>query len=101
MLGGEVHWTDGASSVGARGSAAAQIRRVERLYRVALLNAVLGHYRLAVSDWQGSAYLLSNQTGRTEIVSDLMQLWQTAERMLGRRCDPLEVTLVERLETAA
>jgi len=101
MLGGEVHWTDGAPSAGAGGTAAAQTRRAERLYRVALINAVFGHYGLALADWQGSSYLLSNRTGRTEIVGDLAQLWQAAERMLGRRCDPLDPTLVERLETGA
>jgi hypothetical protein len=101
MLGGEVHWTDSAPSTGAQGSAAARTRRVERLNRVALINAVLGHYGLALADWQGASYLLTNRTGRTEIVGDLTQLWQAAERMLGRRCDPLDPTLVERLETGA
>jgi hypothetical protein len=101
MLGGEVHWTDGAPSVRARGSAAMQTRRAERLHRVALVNAVLGYYGLALADWQGSSYLLSNQTGRTEIVGDLAQLWQAAERMLGQRCDPLDPVLVRRLEAGA
>ena len=55
MLGGEVHWTDGAPSAGAQGSAAAQTRRAERLYRVALINGLLGHYGLALADWQGSS----------------------------------------------
>jgi hypothetical protein len=99
MLGGEVHWTDGAPPAGVPSNSAAQTRRVERFHRVALSNAVLGHYGLALADWQGSSYLLSNRTGRTEIVGDLAQLWQTAENMLGRRCDPLDPTLVERLET--
>jgi|SRR5271163_735658 len=97
MLGGEVHWTDRAPPTGA----APQTRRAERLYRVALINAVLGHYGLAAADWQGSSYLLSSRTGRTEIVADLPQLWRAAEAMLGRRCDPLEPALVARLEAAA
>ena len=98
MLGGEAHWTDGAPSAGGGSNTAAPTRRVERLYRVALTNAVLAHYGLALADWEGSRYLLSNRTGRTEIVGDLAQLWQMAEGMLGRRCDPLDPTLVERLE---
>jgi hypothetical protein len=93
MLGGEVHWSEGAP-----GRAVAQTRRAERLYRAALINAVLEYYGLTLADWQGSSYLLSNRTGRTEIVSDLAQLWQSAERMLGRRCDPLDPALVELLE---
>jgi hypothetical protein len=98
MLGGDAHWTDGAATIGTGSDTDARTRRAERLHRVALSNAVLGHYGLALADWQGSSYLLSNRTGRTEIVGDLAQLWQMAERMLGRRCDPLDPTLIERLE---
>jgi hypothetical protein len=101
MLGGEDHWTDGPPRVDAPGRAVAQTRRAERLYRVVLINAVLEHYGLTLADWQGSSYLLSNRTGRTEIVGDLAQLWQSAERMLGRRCDPLDPALVEQLEAGA
>ncbi len=45
--------------------------------------------------------MLSGRTGRTEIVGDLAHLWQTAERMLGRPCDPLDPALIERLEREA
>jgi hypothetical protein len=101
MLGGEVHWTDRAGSADERAGARVMTPRAERFQRVALINAVLGHYGLALTDWQGSSYLLSNRTGRTEIVADLMQIWRAAEGMLGRPCDPLEPALVERLETRA
>jgi hypothetical protein len=99
MLGGEVHWTDRAGSADERAGARVMTSRAERFQRVALINAVLGHYGLALTDWQGSSYLLSNRTGRTQIVADLTQIWQAAEGMLGRPCDPLEPALVERLET--
>jgi hypothetical protein len=101
MLGGQVHWTDNAPSADSRDTAAARGRRAERLYRVALINRLLGHCGLALADWQGSSYLLSNRTGHTEIVHDLAQLWQAAELMLGRRCDPLDPALIERLEAMA
>jgi hypothetical protein len=97
MLGGEVHWTDRAAPAGA----AARPALAERLHRAALINRVLGHYGLAVADWQGASYLLSGRTGRTEIAADLPRLWQTAEAMLGRCCDPLEKALIARLEAAA
>ena len=99
MLGGEVHWTDRAGSAEGRVGAKVMTRRAERFQRVALINAVLGHYGLALTDWQGSSYLLSNRTGRTEIVADLAQIWRAAEGILGQPCDPLEPSLVERLET--
>ncbi len=71
MLGGEVHWTEEAASAEERGATIPVTRRAERLHRVALINAVLGHYSLALTDWQGASYLLSNRTGRNEIVANL------------------------------
>jgi hypothetical protein len=94
LLAGDAHWAEGAAY-------GAQTRRAERLRRARLVNAVLGHYRLALADWQGASYLLTSRTGHTEIVADLAQLWQAAERLLGHRCDPLDPRLVERLERTA
>jgi hypothetical protein len=91
LLGGDAHWAENAAW-------AAPGRRAGRLRRVQLINKVLGHYGLAATDWQGASYLLSSRTGRTEIVGDLAQLWQTAEQMLGRSCDPLDLALLARLE---
>jgi hypothetical protein len=99
MLGGGFHWTDQAGSADGQEGARVMTRRAERFQRLTLINAVLGHYGLGLTDWQGSSYLLSNRTGRTEIVADLAQIWRAAEGMLGRPCDPLEPSLVERLET--
>jgi len=92
VLGGAEHWTDGAA--GDR----TLTRRAERLRRVGLANAVLAGYGLTLADWQGANYLLSSRTGRTEVVDDLMHVWQVAERMLGRTCDPLDPALLDRLE---
>ncbi|EWY37736.1 hypothetical protein N825_09150 [Skermanella stibiiresistens SB22] len=92
VLGGGPHWTDGATGVDDPSA-----RRRERLGRVATVNRVLAHYALRSDDWQGSAYLLSNRTGKTEIVDNLTHLWQAAERMIGRGCDPLDPALIERL----
>jgi hypothetical protein len=93
LLGGDAHWAEGAVRT-------AETRRAERLRRVRLSNMVLGHYGLAIADWQGASYILSSRTGRTEIVADLAQLWRTAEQMLGRGCDPLDPELIARLQRA-
>ena len=98
LLGGGAQWTDGAAL---RLGADAPTRRRERLERAARLNRVLAHYALQASDWQGSAYLLSTRTGRTEVVEDLGQLWHAAERLLGRPLDPLDPALLRRLEAGA
>jgi hypothetical protein len=82
MLGGEVHWTDRAGSADERAAARVMTSRAERFQRVALMNAVLGHYGLALTDWQGSSYLLSNRTGRTEIVADLASRGRHARAVL-------------------
>ena len=61
-------------------------------------NRVLAAFGLSVSDWQGTAFLLSTRTGKTEIIGDLGHLWAAAERLTGRVCDPLALPVIERLE---
>ena len=99
MLGGELHWSDSAAA-----PAAFALRREtqtpqrERQARTRLLNAVLRHYGLGVADWAGGGCLLSNRTGRAEIVADLGRLWSAAERMSGKSCDPLDERLLAALD---
>ena len=65
----------------------------------AAANRILHHYGMTVADWQGSAFVLSTATGKTEIVDNLVHLWPTAaERLLGRPCDPLDADLVLLME---
>jgi hypothetical protein len=91
----ETHWADQAVTAGA---AASRTLRHERLHRVALTNRVLKHYRLKVSDWQGSAYLLSGPTGQTAVVPNLAAVWPVAEQMRKCSLDPLDPALIEALE---
>jgi len=95
VLGSEGDWTDSPARPfpGARPT-----RRAQRLQRVRLVNAVLAQFGLVLSDWQGAKYQLSSRTGRTEVVDNLAQVWLAAERILGRACDPLDRSLVARLE---
>jgi hypothetical protein len=96
---GVAHWTDAAAPEGPSGEAApGPTRRRERLYRVALANRVLEHYGLTLTDWAGTSYVLGSRTGRSEIVQHLAALWRVAERMAGRRCDPLDPALLAALE---
>jgi hypothetical protein len=98
MLGGEGHWTDSASAPGVFASRAeAHTRLRERQARTRLVSIVLRHYGLGLSDWSGSAYVLSSRTGRTAIIDNLGQLWGAAERMSGRSCDPLDERLLASL----
>lgn len=99
VIGGNEHWVDAAARPGVYTRMTdTPTRRRERARRIALANRVLGHWRLSLADWQGTSFLLSTATGRTEIVEDLGHLWSAAERLLGRPCDPLDAALVARLE---
>jgi len=92
---GEDHWTD--ATVGEPGSGG-RTRRHERLHRVAQANRILKQYGLKLSDWQGSAYLLGNQTGQTSIVPSVAAVWPAAERLRRQAIDPLDARLIEVLE---
>jgi hypothetical protein len=90
-LGIDSDWTDAAATplIGAR------TVRAQRLERVHVINMVLKQFSLVLSDWEGAKYQLSTRTGSTEIVENLAQVWQAAERLLGRTCDPLDPVLIE------
>ena len=95
VLGNDPDWTHapGVVFVGA-----AATWRAQRLERVRVANLILTQFGLSLADWEGTKYQLSNRTGRTEIVDNWAQVWQAAERILGRACDPLDPLLVARLE---
>jgi hypothetical protein len=95
ILGSEGDWTDAPRRAV---SGAPATRRAQRLQRVRLTNSVLRQFGLVLADWQGSKYQLRSRTGRTELVDNLAQVWQAAERILGRACDPLDPLLIARME---
>jgi hypothetical protein len=99
VLGGSGHWTDAAARPGVftRNTDALKRRR-ERVNRVAGASRVLRFYGLTLSDWQATSFVLSTATGKTEIVDNLTHLWASAEKLLGRPCDPLDPALIDRLE---
>jgi hypothetical protein len=95
ILGVEGDWTEPKPSP----SAAQQIsRRAQRHLRVLIVNGILQEFGLALADWESTRYQLSNRTGRIEIVDNLPQVWQAAERILGRACDPLDSALLAKLQ---
>jgi hypothetical protein len=99
VLGGPDHWTDPAARTGVftRNTDAAARRR-ERAHRVVAANRILKHYGMVLTDWEGTSFVLSTRTGRNEMVDNLSHLWAAAERLLGRLCDPLDDSLIARLE---
>jgi hypothetical protein len=95
VLGSADHWTDGSQPFF---TGEPTTRRAQRLARVRAANLVMSQFGLTLADWEGANYLLSSRTGRTEIVDNLSQVWQAAERILGRACDPLDPSLIARIE---
>jgi hypothetical protein len=95
VLSGDDHWSDRPVPLF---SGEPPTRRARRLARVSAANLVLAQLGLKLADWEGAKYQLSSSTGRTEIVDNLAQLWQAAERILGRACDPLDPSLIARME---
>jgi type II secretory pathway pseudopilin PulG len=100
MLGGEAHWTDRSVPAGLAGQTEAAARLRARQARTRLINTVLQHYGLKLTDWSGNGYVLSSRTGRTAMINNLSELWASAEQITGRRCDPLDEALLASLESA-
>jgi hypothetical protein len=76
------HWAE--ERAGARG----------RWLRTELVRDVLAYYGLELTDWSGSVYVLRDRKGGQAVVSDLGSVWQEAERLAGRRLDPLDPGLL-------
>lgn len=101
ILGGQDHWTDAIARDGVyTRNRSPQARRLERLQRVRIANQTLRHYGLTLEDWQSNAYILRTATGKSEVFDSLNHLWPTAEKLIGRPCDPLDDAIIARLEPA-
>ncbi len=95
------HWTEDrevdASDRRVAGGVHERNRRRERLLRAQVLNRILSYYGLRVDDWMGAIYKLTDAKGSTVLVQDLGELWPAAEKLAGRRIDPLDPQLVAAL----
>jgi hypothetical protein len=101
VMGGNEHWTDAAARPGVFTRNVERLdRRRERTRRVSAANRVLAAFGMSLSDWQGSAFVLATRTGKSEMIEDLGHLWPAAERLSGRVCDPLDPSLIARMEEA-
>ena len=102
ILGGRGHWTESASSPEVfAGRAEIHTAGRERQHRTRILNRVLAHYGLSVSDWAAGKSVLASATGRTALVDNVGALWPAAERLTGRPLDPLDPGLLAALTPPA
>jgi hypothetical protein len=89
---GDEHWTD--ARVGPEPPAALRARRRRILARV------LGAAGLDYSDDPtGLTSLISDRKGKVAVARSLGEVWAAAEQVAGRRLDPLEPGLLDRLST--
>jgi hypothetical protein len=71
--------------------------RRERVFRGRLLNRVLRFYGLRLDDWSGRIWVLRDAKGRAAVVDNLGAVWVEAEKLAGRKLDPLDPALVAAL----
>jgi|RhiMethySRZTD1v2_1073278.scaffolds.fasta_scaffold640036_3 hypothetical protein len=82
------HWTEA-------GAATASDRLRARFRRAQVLQSILRAYGLMVHDDGVTPGLtIATQTGISEMVADLTELWAVAERLHGRPIDPLDPRFV-------
>ena len=92
------HWAEAPGSGAAVDARRAWMR--DRMRRVELLNRVLEPLSLTVDDWLGTAYVLRTRTGEAVLCADLATLFAEAERLTGRKLDPLDGDLLARWSAA-
>jgi hypothetical protein len=92
------HWAEAPAAGAALDARRAWLR--DRLRRVELLNRVLLPVALSVDEWEGTAYVLRTRTGESVLCADLATLFVEAERLAGRRLDPLDGDLLARWSAA-
>ncbi len=95
-LGDNAHWSDASPGRPAQSSALSWLRRAERRAHVAAANRALAPIGLFLADWQGACFMLSKRTGGAVEVGGLGDLWMQADRLSGKKLDPLdEATLAD------
>lgn len=98
-LGAQKYWTDAArrSEFSRNGQQVSQ--REERRKRLRIATVLLDHFDVDISDWGGSAFFLKGRkTGYSDRVYQIHEIWDVAEHVGGRECDPLDPELLIHLE---
>ena len=97
---GDSPGNDGSSLVRAPTRAAYSFADTDRavIFPIRILNVVLRHYGLSLSDWTAGKSVLKSFTGRSALVENVGELWPEADRLAGRPLDPLDPTLLAAME---
>ena len=91
------HWTSGPRGAGdAGGSRPAADRHMRALDA----NDILSLFGLKLGSWAGR-YTLRSSTGKMAVVDNVGAIWVEAEKLTGHACDPLDPTILAKLEARA
>jgi hypothetical protein len=88
VFGMSSHWSDNAADAGSEDSRKLP-DRVARAHRLRIAQRMLKPFRLSVREWTGG-YIVATSTGKSAVIDNLGALWQEAEKLTGRVCDPLD-----------
>jgi hypothetical protein len=99
----EIHWSERLLDPEMVSQGASEtIRRRSCHARTRLLCKVLAHYGLDVrDDWSAMNYVVGNRKGTERVVGSVAELWPAAANMAGRKLDPLDFALLQRLRAEA
>jgi hypothetical protein len=63
---------------------------------------VLAQYGLEIGDdASATSYIVGNRKGDQRLAAAMGELWRIAEQMAGRKLDPLDESVLQRLRNAA
>ena len=99
LWGNVSHWSSSSSRAVSGGPPAGVIPLRERMLQVQVVHRASSMIGVQVEDWAGSSWMVRNSFGGTEIVSSLPEIWRAAEKLSGRRLDPLALPILEKLES--
>ena len=85
------HWSGSALGAVASPPAAERYRQAEAA------NQILRLYGMRLAVWN-DRYVLTGRTGKRSVVEHLGQLWPQAEKLAGRPLDPLDPSMMARME---
>ncbi|WGF89059.1 hypothetical protein [Marinivivus vitaminiproducens] len=91
VFGQAEHWSDAPARDPGLSSQA------ERRRRIAVANPLLAPFGLKLTDWAGR-FTLSGPTGRSAVVEHFGAIWQEADKLRARPCDPLDPAVLTALE---
>ncbi|WP_193727710.1 hypothetical protein [Paraburkholderia franconis] len=58
------------------------------------LSKVAATLHVNITDWSGSSWTVQGPSGSTEVVETLPQVWESIERVSGRKLEPLSDAII-------